>query len=88
MLINAKRQGLEEIENIISFLNFIKDIFLYSIKDIFLYSIKNIFLYFIKNIFLYIIKNIFSSCLAESARAVTGRRCPHSGEGEDFLKVN
>ena len=21
----------------------------------------------------------------ESARAVTGRRCPHSGEGEDFL---
>ena len=24
-------------------------------------------------------------CSAESARAVTGRRCPHSGEGEDFL---
>ena len=23
---------------------------------------------------------------AESARAVTGRRCPHSGEGEDFLR--
>ena len=22
---------------------------------------------------------------AESAMAVTGRRCPHSGEGEDFL---
>ena len=22
---------------------------------------------------------------AESVRAVTGRRCPHSGEGEDFL---
>ena len=22
---------------------------------------------------------------AKSARAVTGRRCPHSGEGEDFL---
>ena len=22
----------------------------------------------------------------ESARAVTGRRCPHSGKGEDFLK--
>ena len=22
---------------------------------------------------------------AESARAVTGRRCPYSGEGEDFL---
>ena len=22
---------------------------------------------------------------AESARAVTGRRCPHSGEGEDFM---
>ena len=26
-----------------------------------------------------------SSPRAESARAVTGRRCPHSGEGEDFL---
>ena len=26
-----------------------------------------------------------SSLRAESARAVTGRRCPHSGEGEDFL---
>ena len=26
-----------------------------------------------------------SSPHAESARAVTGRRCPHSGEGEDFL---
>ena len=25
---------------------------------------------------------------AESARAVTGRRCPHSGEGEDFLAKN
>ena len=23
---------------------------------------------------------------AESARAVTGRRCPHSGKGEDFLR--
>ena len=23
---------------------------------------------------------------AESARAVTGRRCPHSREGEDFLR--
>ena len=22
---------------------------------------------------------------AESAKAVTGRRCPYSGEGEDFL---
>ena len=22
---------------------------------------------------------------AENARAVTGRQCPHSGEGEDFL---
>ena len=28
---------------------------------------------------------ILSSPRAESARAVTGRRCPHSGEGEDFL---
>ena len=27
-----------------------------------------------------------SSLRAESARAVTGRRCPHSGEGEDFLR--
>ena len=26
-----------------------------------------------------------SSLRAESARAVTGRRCPHSGRGEDFL---
>ena len=26
-----------------------------------------------------------SSPRAESARAVTGRQCPHSGEGEDFL---
>ena len=26
-----------------------------------------------------------SSLRAESARAVTGRRCPHSGVGEDFL---
>ena len=26
-----------------------------------------------------------SSPRAESARAVTGRRCPHSGRGEDFL---
>ena len=38
-------------------------------------------------------KNVveYPSCLplfsprAESARAVTGRRCPHSGKGEDFL---
>ena len=27
----------------------------------------------------------FSSPSAESGRAVTGRRCPHSGVGEDFL---
>ena len=26
-----------------------------------------------------------SSPRAESARAITGRRCLHSGEGEDFL---
>ena len=26
-----------------------------------------------------------SSPRAESARAVTGRQCPHSGVGEDFL---
>ena len=28
---------------------------------------------------------IFLWLLSESARAVTGRRCSHSGEGEDFL---
>ena len=28
---------------------------------------------------------LFSSPRAESARAVTGRRCPYSGNGEDFL---
>ena len=28
---------------------------------------------------------ILSSPRAESARAVIGRRCPHSGKGEDFL---
>ena len=27
----------------------------------------------------------FSSPRAESVSAVTGRRCPHSGKGEDFL---
>ena len=30
-------------------------------------------------------RGILSSPRAESARAVTGRRCPHSGRGEDFL---
>ena len=29
--------------------------------------------------------NNLSSPRAESARAVTGRRCPYSGRGEDFL---
>ena len=29
-----------------------------------------------------------SSPRAESARAVTGRRCPHSGTGQDFLARN
>ena len=29
--------------------------------------------------------SMLSSPRAESARAVTGRLCPHSGEGEDFL---
>ena len=28
---------------------------------------------------------MLSSPPAESARAVTGRRCPHSGRGEDLL---
>ena len=36
-----------------------------------------------------LIYSFHSSCPkglhAESARAVTGRQCPHSGEGEDFL---
>ena len=31
------------------------------------------------------LKLSLSSPGAESTRAVTGRRCPHSGEGEDFL---
>ena len=30
-------------------------------------------------------EHFFSSPRAESARAFTGRRCPHSGKGEDFL---
>ena len=30
-------------------------------------------------------RNASSSPRAESTRAVTGRRCPHSGRGEDFL---
>ena len=30
-------------------------------------------------------KALLVSPRAESTRAVTGRRCPHSGEGEDFL---
>ena len=36
---------------------------------------------------LYLARHLFtlSSLRAESARAVTGRRCPHSGRGEDFL---
>ena len=28
---------------------------------------------------------MFSSPRAETTRAVTGRQCPHSGKGEDFL---
>ena len=28
---------------------------------------------------------LLSSPRAEGAKAVTGRRCPHSGRGEDFL---
>ena len=38
-------------------------------------------LFFISWLFLLLL----SSPRAESARAVTGRRCPHSGEEEDFL---
>ena len=30
-------------------------------------------------------QHLFNSARAESARAVTVRRCPHSGVGEDFL---
>ena len=29
---------------------------------------------------------IYPAPRAESSRAVTGRRCPHSGVGEDFLE--
>ena len=32
-----------------------------------------------------VLKRCLSSLRAESARAVTGRQCPHSGRGEDFL---
>ena len=32
-----------------------------------------------------VLKLIILGLCVESARAVTGRRCPHSGEGEDFL---
>ena len=38
-----------------------------------------------KNNLAFIPKSQLSSPRAESARAVTGRRCPHSGEGEEFL---
>ena len=31
---------------------------------------------------------LLSSPRAESARAVTGRQCPHSGEGEDFCDAS
>ena len=34
---------------------------------------------------LFSILKVLSSPRAESARAVTGRRCPYSGVGEDFL---
>ena len=36
--------------------------------------------FFFRTTFLFL-----SSLRAESARAVTGRQCPHSGEGKDFL---
>ena len=35
--------------------------------------------------FVYKYKDSLSSPRAQSTRAVTGRRCPHSGKGEDFL---
>ena len=35
--------------------------------------------------YVFVLMKPFSSPRAESARAVTGRRCPHSEEGEDFL---
>ena len=37
------------------------------------------------DIFCDLLFSFLSSPRAESARAVTGRRCPHSGRGEDFL---
>ena len=45
----------------------------------------------ISDVFMTIFGNISRSTMeptsrVESARAVTGRRCPHSGEGEDFLR--
>ena len=39
--------------------------------------------FFFRTTFLFL-----SSLRAESARAVTGRRCPHSGEGKTFWRVN
>ena len=42
-----------------------------------------------KGLLITVVRDIFlkklSSPRAESARAFTGRRCPHSGKGEDFL---
>ena len=32
-----------------------------------------------------VIQPALRALCAESAKAVTGRRCPHSGKGEDFL---
>ena len=39
------------------------------------------------NIFMIDNNHFRSACISEEprARAVTGRRCPHSGKGEDFL---
>ena len=44
------------------------------------------FTFFLTFLILFLLKKEkLSSPRAESAMAVTGRRCPHSGRGEDFL---
>ena len=51
-------------------------------KSIFALNLWSIFLVQYMDIF---VPKVLSSPRAECARAVTGRRCPHSGRGEDIL---
>ena len=36
----------------------------------------------------FLFRKLLSSLRAESNMAVTGRRCPHSGAGEDFARLS